>query len=546
MAMRKSTRGMLLPVLFAILPAEGRSAGDPLAPLQAAEWNLAAARHLLDRAGFGGTPEQIAALHALGLDAAVESLVAGEGALEGDGGDGDGGDFEARKLTRRYRDHALAMDEREMDPEAADGKDAAQELRRELARLDREQAAEFRAHWFATMVRTDDPLREKLALFWHGYFTSSQREVRDSHAMVHQIELYRDLGRGSFRELLHRASREPAMLQYLNAAQNKKQAPNENFAREVMELFTLGPGHYREDDVREAARAFTGWQLRNGEFFFNRKQHDGGEKSFLGKRGEFRGEDVLDILLEHEATAEFVARKLFTFFAHEEPGDAIVAGLAAGLRGSDYDVAALLKTLFRSRAFYAVESLGAQIKSPVEFVVSTVRRLAVAPPSGAFLAEAAAALGQDLLNPPNVKGWDGGFAWVSSSTLILRANLARVLVLGETALREERKARQDGNPRDGGMRESPFAGRMVRELKGYRPELDLEAWLGGVTTSSEAVARLCDRFLPVAPSRSTVAELARYAAPFGDDAFDPRDPESRRALAEVVHLVLCLPEYQLN
>jgi len=494
---------------------------DPLAPITEQEWTLEAARHLLDRAGFGGTPDEVLALHALGPEGAVESML---GVADEVGG------FDATLIVGR---------EARKRARAASGDDR-KEARKEMRREDKQQAAAFRRWWIEEMIATEEPLREKMALFWHGYFTSSQREVRNSYSMVQQIELYRRAGLGSFDALLRAASKEPAMLAYLNNDKNKKGNPNENFAREVMELFTMGPGHYSEQDIKEAARAFTGWTSRDGEFRAVRRRHDRDQKTLLGRTGRFDGDDVLDIILEQDATSPFVARKVFTFFAHREPDESLVDALADRFRASGHDLRDLLRAIFLSREFHSARSHGAQFKSPVEFIVSTVRRLECEPPPSEFLVLACERLGQGLLLPPTVKGWDGGEAWITTSTILVRANVARVLVhsLQGTMLVDVKRDKA-------ASRGDAFA-KALRKMRKWRPRLDVVELTGDAQTSREAVVALCNRLLPVAPFESTVQELQQWAAPYGDDAFDLRDPEQRERVLDVVHLVLSLPEYQLN
>lgn len=526
----------VLASLVLLMPTDGRApVVGGLEALPAAEWSLAHVRHLVDRVGFGATPRQLEELRALGPEGAVDALLSGLTNGQAPAS------YDLEKVGKKFRENAMSA--------MADGEPRTEEeiaaLKKQLVKEDREQFVDYRGFWFEQMVTTSDPVREKLALFWHGYFTSAQREVKNSYLMAHQIELYRSSGALSFRDLLHRASKEPAMIEYLNNDQNKKQAPNENFAREVMELFTMGPGNYSERDIKEAARAFTGWQQKAGEFVFARGRHDFGEKEFLGRKGRFEGDQILDILLEQEATPRFVAKKLFEFYVHPDPSPQLVDELAKRLRSLDYATLPFLRTLFLSREFYSQDAQGALFKSPVEFVVSTLRRLEIDPPSGKFLAEASTLLGQELLNPPNVKGWEGGESWISASTLLQRANVARILVFGERAFdREELKKRRGSLKQGGGKALAQF--QALRELKGWRPELKLGERVGDCDTATEAVIRISDRLLPVAPSKETIQELAQYAAPFGDDAFDARQPETQALLEDVVHLVLCLPEYQLN
>ncbi len=504
---------------------------ESIPAIDSKDWSLAHARQLLDRAGFGGTPEQIEKLFALGPEGAVDCLL--------DAASG-------REPEQRFDAEILRKKLREMLPPGETPKgEVGQKLRRQLVLKDRSQFEEYREFWITQMETSADPLREKLALFWHGYFTSAQREVRDSYSMARQVELYRALGLSSFRELLQRASKEPAMIEYLNNDQNKKQSPNENFAREVMELFTMGPGHYTEDDIHEAARAFTGWQTREGEFVFSRGRHDFGKKQFLGRTGAFGGEEILDILLEQDATPRFVAKKLFEFFAYRDPSPDEIEPLARLLREHDYALRPALRALFLSKAFYSQDAVGALFKSPVEFCVSTVRRLDIEPPPPGVLVEACALLGQELLNPPNVKGWDGGESWISASTLLMRANVARALVFGDAAfVARGRKNKMDGERTKDNVASVGF--KVMKDLRGWRPAIQVDKWIGDATDAHTAVTRLCDRLLAITPAPSTVDEFVRYAAPFGDEAFDPTQQDTRELLVEVVHMILCLPEYQLN
>ena len=231
-----------------------------------------------------------------------------------------------------------------------------------------------------------------------------------------------------------------------------------------------------------------------------------------------------------------MTRKLVAFFMRPDPPDAFVAALAADFAASDDDVRTLLRELFRSAEFYAPQSRAALFKSPVEFFVGTVRRLGIEAPPAPFPAFACEQLGQSLLEPPNVKGWDGGDDWISSSTILQRANVARTLVHGVDP--KERRPERGGK--------DPLARIAAARARDWRPGTDASAMIGSATTASAAVAALCDRLLPVSPTRATVAELARYVAPFGDDAFDPSDVATRELLNDCVHLILSLPEYQLN
>lgn len=507
-----------------------RTGSETHPPRQLEHWEPADARHLLDRAGFGGTPQAIHALHALGPEAAVDQLL------------GSGAASDASALPEFSPEPYKLMarvERRDMDGDGEQLDDARRALRKTTRKSDNSQADDYREFWLGQMVQGARPAREKLALFWHGHFTSSQRDIRDSYAMVQQVELFRRTGMGSFSDLLHAVTLDPAMLAYLDNDKNKKGAPNENYAREVMELFTLGTGHYSEQDIVEAARAFTGWRTDKdtGEARFVKRRHDGEQKTFLGRTGHFDADDVLDILLEQQATAPYLVRKLLGFYATPEPDDAWVAELADGFRADGYALQPLMRRVFLSPAFYARDTRAALFKSPVAFLVSTLRRLDMPPPPGRFMASACDLLGQDLLNPPNVKGWEGGEAWISSSTIMLRANVAWMLMGGvdkQWLRSDEGRALRKVMPKD------------MRDLRRWRELPDASELTGGATDPALALDALCDRLLPVAPSAATRAQLVQYIAPFGPDAYDITDEDTARLVLDAVHMVLSLPEYQLT
>src|SRR5579875_3361320 len=287
------------------------------------------------------------------------------------------------------------------------------------------------ANWWADrMVATNRPLEEKMALFWHGHFASGEDKVRDYRKLLTQLALFQRHATGNFRDLLVGVAKDPAMLVFLDAGENVKGRPNENFGREVMELFTMGVGHYTERDIREGARAFTGWRHRDLAFYFDPAQHDDGEKTFLGRTGRFDGVQVLDIILDQNVTAEFIAGKLYRFLVREDISPAFQQRLGALLRDHDYEIAPFLRTVFLSRDFYSAAAVGTHIKGPVELIVSTYRRLGLqALPGVPDFYAAAAGLGQALLNPPTVAGWGQGRAWITPGTLLARGNFARDVVM---------------------------------------------------------------------------------------------------------------------
>jgi uncharacterized protein (DUF1800 family) len=280
------------------------------------------------------------------------------------------------------------------------------------------------------MVSTDRPLQEKMALFWHGHFATGADKVRDYRKMLVQLELFHQKGTGNFRELLIAVAQDPAMLVFLDAGQNVKGAPNENFGREVMELFTMGVGNYSEHDIREAARAFTGWTNDDLRFKLDEAKHDTGEKEFLGRRGNFDGVDTLNIILDQKVTANFIAGKIYRYFVRDDLSPALQERLGAVLRENNYELKPLLRTIFLSKDFYSEPSVGTRIKGPVDLIVSMCRELGVKRlPGVPDFNSACGELGQVLLNPPTVAGWAQGRSWITPGMLLARGNLARQMLL---------------------------------------------------------------------------------------------------------------------
>lgn len=296
------------------------------------------------------------------------------------------------------------------------------EERRQFQNTNVRRGIDMRGWWLQEMVTTPSPLTEKMVLFWHNHFVSSLQKVRQPQYLYRQNVLLREHALGNFGALLHGIARDPAMVIYLDNASNRKGQPNENFAREVMELFTLGEGNYSERDIKEAARAFTGWSINpeTGEFLFRAGAHDGGVKTVLGRSGNFDGDGVLDILLAQSQTAEFIVRKLWREFVSPEPDATEVRRMANVFRDSGYDIRAVLRALLTSEAFYAPQYRASLVKSPVDLVVGTLRQFQFTTSDVVPFGLAAAQLGQNLFSPPNVKGWPGGEAWINSTTLLAR------------------------------------------------------------------------------------------------------------------------------
>lgn len=286
-----------------------------------------------------------------------------------------------------------------------------------------EDAAVTRASWLARMLHDPHPFREVLTLFWHGHFATSIDKVGRSRLMERQLETLRNLGPGSLRALLMAVARDPAMILWLDGNANRRHHPNENFARELFELFTLGQGQYAEADVAEAARAFTGWHERGGRFRFAAGEHDDGPKRVLAASGDLDGDDVIDAALAHPACAEYVGAKLFAAFVRPDPDAGLKRALGVVYREHQFDTRTFLQLLFASRAFFQPEARRALVASPVALAVGTARTLGLSLDTRALVG-ALSDMGQVLLAPPSVKGWDGGLAWLNTATLVARANLA--------------------------------------------------------------------------------------------------------------------------
>ena len=274
--------------------------------------------------------------------------------------------------------------------------------------------------WVGQMIVTDAVLREKMTLFWHGHFACRSPFGFYARGLNNAM---RENALGNFRDLLTAVSKSPAMLQFLNNQQNRKQSPNENFAREVMELFTLGRGNYTEDDIKNAARAFTGWRFKlNGDFEFKEEQHDEGDKTFLGKTGNFNGDDILNIILENPQTAKFITKKIYRYFVNEQVDEDTCADLANSFR-KDYDIGKLMHTIFTSAWFYDEKNVGTRIKSPVELIVNMQRAIPIQFKNPDIVVYAQKVLGEVLFYPPNVAGWPGGKDWIDSSSLMFRLSI---------------------------------------------------------------------------------------------------------------------------
>ncbi len=371
------------------------------AAAQAAPLGDAGARQLLTRAGFAPSAAEIAALAGLSQAEAVDRLLAGV-------------QLRAATPAPDWIDERIVLP-RELQ---AMGEAEQRAYRQKLVR----QSLELRGWWLHEMVSTPSPLTERMTLFWHNHFVSAQPKVRWPQLLYRQNELLRTHAVGSFADLLRGIARDPAMLVYLDAATSRRGQPNENFARELMELFTLGQGHYTEADIKEAARAFTGFSIdpASGQFLYRPLAHDGGTKTVLGASGRFGGDDVIDLLLAQPATAEFIVGKLWREFVSPQPDPQRVSPIAAAFRGSGYRIDVALRALLLQPEVVSPAPADLLVKSPVELAVGLLRQSATALDRPGAVALATAAMGQNLFGAPNVRGWPGGDAWINTQTLLAR------------------------------------------------------------------------------------------------------------------------------
>jgi hypothetical protein len=571
---------------------------DDLAPLPAAEWSYDRAAHLLAHAGFGGTPADIQALTDLGLERAVESLVHYERTpnprlqpfVESGLWDSSLASFPDSRpdATDLAEEHGVSMGV-EVKPA---GNRALQPVSDRFFYWLRATMLETRrlGYWWANrMLQTSHPLEEKMALLWHGHFATHENKVRDYRKMLQQIELFEQHATGNLRDLTVAVARNPAMLYFLDAQYNVKGAPNENFAREVMELFTMGVGNYTETDVRECARAFTGWYFDDLAFKVDTGKHDDGEKTFLGRTGRFDGSDVVDIIFEQPVTAEFLAAKIYRSLVRDELSPELRAELGRVLRRADFEVKPLLTAIFTSRDFYSAASFGGHIKGPVEHLVAMMKHLGVeSMPGVPDFNQATIAMGQHLLNPPSVAGWAGGKAWITPNLLIARGNVARdVLIPDMTGFRDWNfsagtddvlgQRLRDGydigaatavsdpsamstfdrvalerdekfNTRISGYIGWEQAARKLIPTPRDAARFDLTAMVleSGAATTADAVEYLAWRLLRVPASPQTRAALIEFlTGELGTEDLARAKTYMEDALRMTAHLVMSTPEYQL-
>lgn len=498
-----------------------------LSPIDAGAWNERHARHLMNRAGFGVPHSAIPTLVEAGPSAAVDLFVNYERFAD----NAPSTDF----VTPRSEDEFSKVDASKLDEEER------RQLQNQRQRRERAEIDELKVWWLKQMLHSSRPLQEKMALFWHGHFATSARQVTQPEHNLGILNVFREYATASFRTMVFAVGKTPAMLTYLNNKQNRKGRPNENWARELMELFTIGIGAYTEQDIREAARAFTGYTERNGEFQFVSSQHDFGAKTFLGRTGNLDGADIINIIFEQPETARFISRKLWEYFAYEEPDAELVEEMAAILRANNYELKPLLRAMFLSREFHGEKAMAGQVKSPAQYIVMLCHDLGIDEPPASLVTLAMTGLGQNLFYPPNVKGWPGNRAWIDTNTLMLRQNIPAYTVLGERSPRGRVMELDDQGPQSGGQNEprrsssSPRAmdvSRYFAPFYGQTPE----------QVVASVANRLLIRPLDVEQCReigAILASNARATAPFRQEHF------RNASAAAALHLILCTAEYQL-
>ncbi|GIW75187.1 MAG: hypothetical protein KatS3mg104_0250 [Phycisphaerae bacterium] len=478
---------------------------EPFVESSSDPWDRVKAAHLLNRAGFGGTEQEINRVLEAGPQAAVDEL------LDFPDGPSDLISATDQPDLSHIEGYPRTFAERR---KLFEGKTAEERmlLNQRMNQANQQALRAIANWWVQRMAYGPYPFHEKLTLFWHGHFTTSARDERSAWLMWQQNETWRAHAAGNFGRFVKAVSRDPAMLDYLNNQQNRKARPNENYARELMELFTLGIGNYTENDIKEAARAFTGWAHDGEAFIFRKFDHDDGEKTFFGVRGNFDGDDIIDLILRHKACGPYIASRFWNFFVNEQYDPAVIASLGEVLRENDYELRPMIRTLLTSKAFYNRQNIGSQIKSPIQLVVGTVRLLGVKMPEVNRLNGALNQMGQVPLMPPTVKGWPGGKMWINTSTMFVRYNTVLWLAGGE--------------PVTSGRRVIDAINRRNRS-SGIQVEVD--------GSTEQIVDRWVERLIqrPISEQKRAILIEAIGSEP------------NESSVRNMVSLILSMPEYQL-
>jgi len=568
---------------------------NDLTPIPASEWGYARAAHLLERAGFGATPEEIERFAAMTPQRAVDTLVdydtiddRGQPPFDESGIWDAGMDPfppSRAEAVRIARERGQGLGEKVL-PEGTQRRlqPVVDKFFYSLT-ANNIETQRLGLWWANRMLTTKRPLEEKLTLFWHGHFATGENKVRDYRMMLRQNQMFRRNASGSLRDLLIGILKDPAMLVYLDNGENVKQHPNENFGRELLELFTMGVGNYTERDVREAARAFTGWTNDVLAFKVDDAQHDFTHKTFLGRSGNLDGEDIIDTILQQPVTGEFVAAKVYRYFVREDVAGAVRADLGRTFRDGGYRMKPLLKRIFLSKDFYSPPSYATQIKSPAHLVVSTYRKLGLRDvPTIPDFGRMTASLGQALFDPPNVAGWAGGRTWITPSTLLQRGNLFRDVLFPDVnsfrppdrsmSATDERVGQrlaqgmniteatregdaesnkmidrdEDYNTRYGGYAGNVLAFKRTKLIPRHAAAVDLTAMVTSARagTADRVVDHFIHRFLRVPLAEPDRAALVRFLrGKLGTSNIQPNE-KLEAALRELLYLVLSTPEYQLG
>lgn len=497
-------------------------------------WTIFEAAHLLNRAGFGGSPADIKSFHALGRTKAVDFLIAPAEPLDAFPLPAWSSQEQAIAEMRNRREQYLAAQQSMAGLSPEEAEKAKRAAFKEIQQQSRQRALEGQAWWFRRMLHTQAPLREKMTLFWHDHFATSIQKVKQPVLMIWQNELFRRNAFGSFKSLTQDILMDPAMLLYLDTQSSKKDKPNENFAREVMELFTLGEGNYTEQDIHEAARAFTGYQLNrdNGKVTHYKRQWDPTDKTIFGKTGPFTGQDVINLIFEKKQAARFMSKKLWEFFVYGDPSESKLDALTESFQKADFQTGSLLREIFLSKEFYSEAAIRSQIKSPVQYLIELLKQLEITDPPIGFPITAQQQLGQVLFMPPNVAGWDWGQAWINTSTLLTRYNLAGFLTKGSGS---EDKMVFDEKVKTPGM---ALAKNMGRGWLG--PDYEKIAPRPLRENPADLVDSLIFRFFQNPLPDKARKSFVEYAITQKGAIF------TNKETAELCHLMLSTPYYQLT
>jgi uncharacterized protein (DUF1800 family) len=578
-------------------PASWRNDLNPITP---SDWNRDFAAHLIERVGFGGTPEEIDALAKMTPQQAIARLVRFEGTdISGlppfeHSGVHDPGLEPFPPSRPAVTDMAKEKGEALGIKVKPTGNRRLQPVVDKFFYWLRASVLETNrvSYWWANrMLTSPRPLQEKMALFWHGHFASNEAKVRDYRKLLGQLETFQKMGTGNFRDLTVAVAQGPAMLSFLDAGVNVKGASNENFAREIMELFTMGVGNYTEKDIREAARAFTGWNYVDLKFVVNKDQHDDGEKTFLGRTGNFDGVQVIDIIMQQPVTADYIAGKIYKYFVRQDLTPELQKQLGAVLRDNKYELTPLLEKIFLSRDFYSPASVGTRIDSPVELAIATYKKLGLkSVPGVPDFNSVTGALGQQLFSPPTVAGWAQGQSWITPGLLLERANFVKDVLFpdigflppdrytggGEVrrvaerirqgmdisaATKDESKSGdvaesnknadrdEDFNTRYGSFRGSQLAIERVKAIPRDTAHVDLSKMVldAKAKNTTEAVDYLIRRFMRVAPGADARKRMVLFLdKELGTSNLSEAESYMEQPLRMVIHLIMSQPEYQLS